>query len=106
MDEPYYELPKSELYSIGINGGTPTKLNTIDMEVGDLSLNPDGKQIAFVASTTQPITSYTQPDLWIVDLSPNAKPRNVTAKFDYDVGSGVFGDNAAPRAGGRNFVSH
>ena len=102
VDEPYYELPKSELYSIGINGGTPTKLNTIDMEVGDLSLNPDGKQIAFVASTTQPITSYTQPDLWIVDLSPNAKPRNVTAKFDYDVGSGVFGDNAAPRAGGRN----
>src|SRR6266568_1543249 len=102
VDEPYYELPKSELYSIGINGGTPTKLNTIDMEVGDLSLNPDGKKIAFVASTTQPITSYTQPDLWIVDLSPNAKPRNVTAKFDYDVGSGVFGDNAAPRAGGRN----
>ena len=102
VDEPYYELPKSELYSIGINGGTPTKLNTIDMEVGDLSLNPDGKQIAFVASTTQPITSYTQPDLWIVDLSPNAKPRNVTAKFDYDVGSGVFGDNAAPRASGRN----
>ncbi len=102
VDEPYYELPKSELYSIGINGGTPTKLNTIDMDVGDLSLNPDGKQIAFVASTTQPITSYTQPDLWVVDLSPNAKPRNLTAKFDYDVGSGVFGDNAAPRAGGRN----
>jgi len=102
VDEPYYELPKSELYSISINGGTPTKLNAIDMDVGDLSLNPDGKQIAFVASTTQPITSYTQPDLWVVDLSPNAKPRNLTTKFDYDVGAGVFGDNAAPRAGGRN----
>ena len=100
VDEPYYELPKSELYSISPNGGNATKLNTIDMEVNSLSLSPDGKQIAFIASATQPVNSYTQPDLWIVDLTPNAKLRNLTAKFDFDLGSGVFGDNAAPRAGG------
>jgi len=40
--------------------------------------------------------------LWVVDLSPNAKPRNLTATFDFDVGDGVFGDNTAPRAGGVN----
>ena len=102
MDEPYYELPKSELYSIGVNGGSATKLNSIDMDVDSLSLSPDGKQIAFIASATQPVNSYTQPDLWIVDLTPNAKPRNLTAKFDFDLGDGVFGDNAAPRAGGPN----
>jgi dipeptidyl aminopeptidase/acylaminoacyl peptidase len=72
------------------------------MEVDTLSLSPDGKQVAFVASATQPINSYTQPDLWIVDLTPNAKPRNLTASLDFDVGAGVFGDNAAPRAGGAN----
>jgi dipeptidyl aminopeptidase/acylaminoacyl peptidase len=102
VDEPYYTLPQTELYSVAPPGGEPTKLNTFDMAVGDLSLSPDGKQLAFVASATQPVTSYTQPDLWITDLTANSKPRNITAKFDYDFGSGVFGDNAAPRGGGSN----
>jgi len=100
VDEPYYELPRTDLYSISASGGDPTKLNSIDMDIDNLSLSPDGRQIAFIASTTQPINSYTQPDLWIVDLIPNAKPRNLTGNFDFDVGAGVFGDNAAPRGGG------
>ncbi len=102
VDEPYYDNPKSELYSINPTGGTPAKLNTIDMDVGGLSLSPDRKQFAFLASVTQPVNSYTQPDLWVVDVTPNAKPRNLTATFDFDVGGGPFGDNAAPRGGGRN----
>jgi dipeptidyl aminopeptidase/acylaminoacyl peptidase len=102
VDEPYYELPKTELFSVSPNGGEPEKLNTFDMGVDSLSLSPDGKQLALVASATQPVNSYTQPDLWITDLTPNAKPRNITAQFDYDFGIGVFGDNAAPRAGGGN----
>src|ERR1051325_4392834 len=102
VDEPYYEQPKSELYSISTTGGDATKLNTIDMDVEGLSLSPDGKKFAFIASVTQPVNSYTQPDLWIVDATPNAKPRNLTATFDFDLGSGPFGDNAAPRAGGQN----
>ena len=102
VDEPYYELPKTELYWINPNGGNATKLNSIDMGIDALSLSPDGKRIAFVAATTQPVNSYTQPDLWVVDLSPNAKPRNLTATFDFDVGDGVFGDSAAPRAAGAN----
>src|SRR2546430_14186770 len=61
VDEPYYEQPRSELYSISLNGGTATKLNTIDMDVGGLSLSPDGKQLAFVASVTPPVNFYTQP---------------------------------------------
>src|SRR4030081_570541 len=35
-----------------------------------------------------------------MDLAPNAQPRNLTRDFDYDVGSGVGGDNTAPRGGG------
>ena len=102
VDEPYYELPRTELYSVPASGGAPAKLNSIDMEMNNLSLSPDGKQIAFIASVAQPINSYTQPDLWIVDLTPNAKARNLTSTFDFDIGNGVFGDNAAPRAGGVN----
>jgi dipeptidyl aminopeptidase/acylaminoacyl peptidase len=108
-DEPYYELPKTDLYSVAAAGGEPVKITTIDLQIGGfgpgggaLSLSPDGKQIAFSASTTRPITSYTQPDLWVLDLLPNAKPRNITANFDFDVPGFVIGDSAPPRAGGQN----
>jgi dipeptidyl aminopeptidase/acylaminoacyl peptidase len=38
----------------------------------------------------------------VTDLSPGARPRNLTAGFDYDVGAGVGGDNTPPRAAGGN----
>jgi dipeptidyl aminopeptidase/acylaminoacyl peptidase len=108
VDEPYYELPKTEVYSVAIAGGKPIKITTIDLQVGGfgpggaLSLSPNGKQVAFTASTTRPITSYTQPDLWVLDLLPNAKPRNLTTNFDFDAPGFVIGDSASPRAGGQN----
>src|SRR5438132_5837205 len=65
-DEPYYELPKTDLYSVARGGGEPVKITTIDLQIGGfgpgggaLSLSPDGKQVAFTASTTRPINSYT-----------------------------------------------
>ena len=102
IDEPYYQLPQSELYSISATGGNPTKITTIDMDVGGLSLSPDGKRLAFVASVTDPVQSYTEADLWTLDLSPNAKPKNLTEKFDFDIGSLLIGDSGTPRAAGRN----
>jgi dipeptidyl aminopeptidase/acylaminoacyl peptidase len=101
-DEPYYERPKTELYSIPAGGGDATKLTTINMDAGAFALSPDGKQIAFIASAPEPVNSYTQPDLWVLDLVKDAKPRNLTAGFDWDVGASVFGDQGAPRAGGGN----
>jgi dipeptidyl aminopeptidase/acylaminoacyl peptidase len=108
IDEPYYELPRTDLYSVAASGGEPVKITTIDLNTqfgpggGALSLSPDGKQVAFVAATNQPINSYTEPDLWVLDLSPNAKPRNLTADFDFDIDGFVIGDSASPRAGGLN----
>jgi dipeptidyl aminopeptidase/acylaminoacyl peptidase len=108
IDEPYYELPRTDLYSVPAAGGKPLKITTIDLNTqfgpggGALSLSPDGKQVAFVAATNQPITSYTEPDLWVLDLTPNAKPRNVTAGFDFDIDGFVIGDSSSPRAGGPN----
>ncbi len=102
VDEPYYELPKTELYSVPASGGEPTRLTTVELGMQDPALSPDGTQIAFVGSANQPVNSYTQPDLWTLELKPNAQPRNLTAEFDFDVASGVFGDNGAPRAGGDN----
>src|SRR5207245_4104518 len=103
IDEPYYETPSADVYSIPslpkMPGSTPEKLATVPMGIGDLALSPDGRQIAFHGSVTQPVRSYSQPDLWVMDLAPNAQPRNLTASYDFDMGSSVFGDNAAPRGG-------
>src|SRR5437773_5145969 len=108
IDEPYYELPRTDLYSVAAAGAKPVKITTIDLNTqlgpdsGVLSLSPDGKRVAFVASTTQPINSYTQPNLWVLDLSPDAKPRNLTAAADLDVGGFLIADSGPPRARGRN----
>lgn len=99
IDEPYYERPTTDIFSIASSGGVPAKLTTVAMDLGDFVLSPDGKRGAFHGSVTQPVRSYSQPDLWILDLSVNAQPRNLTADYDYDVGDSVFGDNAPPRGG-------
>src|SRR5207237_5314636 len=49
-DEPYYERPTSELYSIAARGGDATKLTTIAMDVGGLSLSQDRQQVALCTS--------------------------------------------------------
>ena len=100
VDEPYYELPTTYIYSVAAAGGNPEKLATVPMGIGGLVLSPDGHKFAFHGSATQPVRSYTQPDLWIMDVAPNAQPKNLTADYDFDMGSSVFGDNAAPRGGG------
>src|SRR5258706_8714173 len=65
-----------------------------------MALSPDGTRLAFVAEVNEPVRSYSQPDLWTLELTPNAQPKNLTTGFDFDVGSGVGGDNAPPRAAG------
>jgi dipeptidyl aminopeptidase/acylaminoacyl peptidase len=100
IDEPYYELPSTTIFSVAVTGGEPAKFTSLNMGAGAFTLSPDGKQMAFIAAVTQPVRSYSQPDLWVMDMTPGAKPRNLTANFDYDIGSGLSGDNVAPRGGG------
>ena len=101
-DEPYYEPPRTDISSVAVTGGEPSKLTSFEMGSFGFVVSPDGKQVAFVAQTSQPVRSYTQPDLWVMDLAANAKPRNLTANFDFDIGGGLSGDNTAPRGGGGN----
>jgi dipeptidyl aminopeptidase/acylaminoacyl peptidase len=101
-DEPYYELPTTDIYSVSVTGGEPQKLTSFDMGSGALSVSPDGKKFAFYASPNKPVQSYTEPDLWVMDIAPNAVPKNLTKNFGFDVGSGVGGDNTAPRSPGGN----
>jgi dipeptidyl aminopeptidase/acylaminoacyl peptidase len=102
IDEPYYEMPTTTIYSVAVTGGTPAKFVSFDMGAGGFTLSPDGKQLAMIGAVTQPVRSYSQPDLWVMDMTAGAKPRNLTATFDYDIGSGLTGDNVAPRGGSGN----
>jgi dipeptidyl aminopeptidase/acylaminoacyl peptidase len=99
-DESYYDLPKTDVYNVPVDGGQASRLTTFDMGAAAFSLSPNGKQVAFYGSKNRPVQSYTQPDLWVLDLTGEAEPRNLTANFDWDLGSGVGGDNSAPRGGG------
>jgi dipeptidyl aminopeptidase/acylaminoacyl peptidase len=99
IDEPYYELPNTDIYSVPSVGGNLEKLATVPMGIYDLALSPDGRKFAFHGSVTQPVRSYSQPDLWVMDAAPQTQPKNLTADYDYDMGSSVGGDNAAPRGG-------
>ena len=104
--EPYYEEPGTQIYSVGVGGGEPALLTKLDVGVGSLSLSPDGKRFAFTASATyKPVKSYTQPDLWVMNVAVNAQPKNLTTAFDYDIAGGIGGDNAPPRGGGGGGLS-
>jgi len=99
VDEPYYQLPTTDIYSVPSAGGELQKLATVPMGISDLALSPDGRRFAFHGSITQPVRSYSEPDLWVIDAAPDSRPRNLTADYDFDMGDSVFGDNAAPRGG-------
>jgi dipeptidyl aminopeptidase/acylaminoacyl peptidase len=101
VEEPYYELPHTDIYSVSADGGEPKLINGVKIGVGDIALSPDGKQLAFRSNPNEPVRSYDQPDLYVIDLTSGAQPKNLTTAFDNDVGGGIGGDNAPPRAGGR-----
>lgn len=99
IDEPYYELPTTDICSVPSGGGSLEKLATVPMGIYNLVLSPDGHKFAFHGSVTQPVRSYSQPDLWVMDAALKAQPKNLTADYDFDMGSSVGGDNVAPRGG-------
>jgi dipeptidyl aminopeptidase/acylaminoacyl peptidase len=103
-DDSSYELPHADLYSVAASGGDAQKVLTINMAPRGLSVSPNGKLLAFCASVNEPVQSYAQPDLWVMEIAAGAKPRNLTADYDYDACSGVGGDQGTPRAGGGDQV--
>jgi dipeptidyl aminopeptidase/acylaminoacyl peptidase len=104
VDDPSYGHPHADVYSVAAAGGAPAKLLGINMAPREMSLSPDGKRLAFCASVNEPVQSYTEPHLWVADLAAGAQPKNLTASYDFDVCSGVGGDQGTPRAGGPDHV--
>src|ERR1039457_188459 len=96
--EPYYELTTSDIMSVPVAGGevqslARAKLGGLLGGLSGMALPPDGKRIAFIGAAQEPVRSYSQPDLWVLDLQPGAAAKNLTDAYDYDMNSGVGGDN-------------
>jgi dipeptidyl aminopeptidase/acylaminoacyl peptidase len=119
VDEPVYEeYPHDTIYGIPVTTAAehPKEMPTVGftdelkIEGRGLSISPDGSKFAFHASMTpaKPQT-HTQEDLWVQAIawtggvpSVAGEPRDLTRKDAYEMGSGVGGDNTAPRGGGRS----
>ena len=96
--EPYYVEEGAELFSVPAAGGAIVKIAAIDGTIGNVSVSPDGKRLAFVGTLRgNPIRSYSQPDLWVTDATANSTPRNLTTTYDFDISGAIGGDQSAPR---------
>jgi len=104
--EPYYGEPRTDLYSVDREGGDERLALSFDGGMRDFSFSNDGKRIAFGGvQTHKPVQSYTQPDLFVMNNAPGAKPQNLTAGYDFDIGGGIGGDQHAPRGGSPGSVT-
>lgn len=98
--EPYYLPQQNAIYAVPAVGGTFQEITRIKGSSSAISPSPDGKRIAFVGVSNEPVRSYTQSDLWVAETTPGSTPRNLTANFDWDVDDGLLGDQEPPRGGG------
>jgi dipeptidyl aminopeptidase/acylaminoacyl peptidase len=96
--EPYYYPPNSDVYAVPASGGSPEKVVDIDGPIGGVVPSPDGKSFAFAGFRNPPnVRSYNQTDLFVASTG---EPKNLAAQYDFSIGGGPGGDQAAPRGGG------
>jgi dipeptidyl aminopeptidase/acylaminoacyl peptidase len=121
VDEPIFEeFPHNTLYAFEATTAAthpkdfpaPALTQKMDPDARGIALSPDAKHLAFhAAASTKKAISHAETDLWVLDIdwsgaTPTAAkpPRNLTAFKAYEMGSGVGGDNTAPRGGGRGGI--
>jgi dipeptidyl aminopeptidase/acylaminoacyl peptidase len=76
--------PPSELYIVARDGGTPTQLTHLGVNVSGVAWRPDSGALAFSADMHQrDETSYERADLWVVDVKGQIK-RLTDDGFEYD----------------------
>lgn len=121
VDETIFEeFPHNTLYAFQPSTSAnhpkeiPAAVMTHEMkpEARGIAISADARHLAFHAATegTKSI-SHAETDLWTLDIdwagdtpSISKEPRNLTAFKAFEMGSGVGGDNTAPRGGGRGGI--
>src|SRR6266550_1809076 len=98
--ESYYYSPDNNFYSVPAAGGSASLDTVVDINgpVFGPAVAPDGKTVAFRGWVNpRAVRSYNQSDLFV---SRDGRARNLTADYDFDMGTDVIGDQAPPRGGG------
>jgi len=96
--ESYYYPPDNNLYSVPAAGGAIDTVVDINGPVFGPAPAPDGKAVAFRGWVNpRAARSYNQSDLFVWR---DGRATNLTADYDFDMGSDVIGDQAPPRGGG------
>ena len=96
--ESYYYPPDANVYSVAAGGSAMDTVVDINGPVFGAALAPDGKAVAFRGwINPRAARSYNQSDLFV---SRDGQAKNLTADYDFDMGSDVIGDQAPPRGGG------
>jgi dipeptidyl aminopeptidase/acylaminoacyl peptidase len=97
--EPDYGPPRVVLMAADVESRDVSEIVAIDGTVTRPSPSPDGTRIAFIGVANPKKTrSHDQPDLFVADLATK-QVRNLTERYDYDIGAGLAGDQRAPRGG-------
>ncbi|HEY9514244.1 MAG TPA: S9 family peptidase [Gemmatimonadaceae bacterium] len=97
--ESYYYPPNSDVYSVPATGGSMEKVIDIDGPIDGAIPSPDGNSFAFAGFLNPPrVRSDNQTDLFVSARSD--QPKNLAANYDFSIGDGPGGDQAAPRGGG------
>jgi dipeptidyl aminopeptidase/acylaminoacyl peptidase len=100
VKEPYYNMPDDDVWAVPAQGGELRKVVDVDGPVGEFAFAPDGRSVAFTGFLNpEKRRSYDKSDLLLLDARAGATARVLTAKLDGDVGSGLSGDQHAPRGG-------
>ena len=87
--------PDSNVYFVPAGGGEIQKVVDIDGPINDPEPSPDGARFAFrgVMNPAQ-VQSHTNDELFVFE---NGKATNLTADYDYEMGSDLAGDQRPAR---------
>ncbi len=97
VEEPYYDPPDSNLYWVPAAAGEIQKAIDINGPVGAPVLSPGGRSFAFTGFVNPPSRqSHTQSDVFVYS---EGKEKNLTADYDFEIGSNLAGDQRPPRGG-------
>lgn len=100
--EPYYQLPSRGVYVVPAAGGDAQEVTRFPGRLAALTVSPQGDRLAFLGTLSAPVQSHTRTNLWLLDLASPGAAKNLTAKYDWDIGGGIIGDMGTPRAGGES----
>jgi dipeptidyl aminopeptidase/acylaminoacyl peptidase len=96
--EAYYKPAHNDLFAIPAGGGEIRRVLSFDGGMGDMALSPDGRRFGFGGfANPQADRSFNQADLFVADVTPGSRPRNLAADLDADLLEGLAADQHPPR---------